>query len=263
MTGAIFVTVRSKSSRLRNKALMKIKGKPTIWHVIDRAKRALNADAVIVCTTDQVEDDEICDIAESAGVQVFRGSEMDKLSRWLGAAQRFGIDYFVTADGDDLFCEPLLNDMALAQFGDGAVDFIHSSVVIPGAFTYGIRSSALEKVCDIKDTEDTEMMWVYFTETGLFNVRELTGDLTPYIRDGVRITLDYQEDFNFFEAVFNALYDKNPNMPLVDVLSFLDDHQEVVAINSYLNESWAQNQANKTKLLLKQEYQYLLNKEKQ
>ena len=258
MMGAVFVTVRSKSSRLKNKALRKIKGQTTIWHVINRAKRTRNAKMVVVCTTDQPEDDEICQIAENAGVAVFRGSENDKLCRWLGAARQFGVDSFVTADGDDLFCEPILNALALDQFKNSNAEFIHSSAVIPGAFTYGIRTSALETVCEIKDSEDTEMMWVYFTETGLFKLEELAGDTKPYIRDGVRITLDYLEDFNFFEAVFDALYDANPDMPLIDILSYLDSHPEIVNINSFLNETWALNQAKKTKLFIKPQYQHLL-----
>jgi spore coat polysaccharide biosynthesis protein SpsF len=257
---AIFVTVRCKSTRLENKALRAILGKPTIWHVIDRAQRSRNADLVVVCTTDQPEDDPICRIAEERGAAFFRGSEMDKLSRWLGAAQRYGVDYFVTADGDDLFCEPLLNDLALAQFAVTDADFIQSAVVIPGAFTYGIRTSALAKVCEIKDTDDTEMMWVYFTQTGLFNVRELAGpNLRAYARDGVRITLDYEEDFVFFDTIFQALRASSPSLPLLDVLAYLDRHPEVAKINAFLNDRWSQNQAQKTKLRIKPQFSHLIN----
>jgi spore coat polysaccharide biosynthesis protein SpsF len=261
MKSAVFVTVRSKSSRLPNKAMLEIKSKPTIQHVIERAKRTILADMVVVCTTDQPEDDQICRVAEQCGVATFRGSESDKLARWLGAARQYEIGYFVTADGDDLFCEPALNDLALEQFMNGQADFIHSSVVIPGAFTYGIRTSALEKVCEIKDTDETEMMWVYFTRTGLFKVEELFGELMPYVRDGIRITLDYQEDFNFFKAIFDALYDQDPSMPLPDILRYLDTHPAIAQINSSFNEAWSANQTKNTKLLLKPEYQYLVNGE--
>ena len=258
MKGAIFVTVRSKSSRLPNKAMLEISSKPTIQHEIERAKRATLADIEVVCTTDQPEDDQICKLAEQCGVAIFRGSESDKLARWLGAARQYGIDYFVTADGDDLFCEPELNDLALAQFRNGKADFIHSSRVIPGAFTYGIRISALEKVCEIKDTDETEMMWVYFTQTGLFKVEELFGELVPYMRDGVRITLDYQEDFDFFKELFNALYDQDSTMPLKSILQYVDKHPEIAKINSSFNEAWSTNQITKTNLLLKPQYQYLV-----
>jgi spore coat polysaccharide biosynthesis protein SpsF (cytidylyltransferase family) len=257
MKSAVFVTVRSRSSRLPNKAFLPIKGKPTIWHVIERAKRVRNADLVVVCTTDQPDDDEICAIAKACGVEVFRGSESDKLARWQGATKEFGIKYFVTADGDDLFCEPELNALALDQFASGKADFIQSGTVIPGAFTYGIRASALDKVCEIKATDETEMMWVYFTQTGLFVVEELAGDLARYARDNVRITLDYEEDLAFFRAVFDALFDADPAMPLSKVLAYLDEHPEVVAMNSKLNAVWSSNQTQKTKLLLKPEYQHL------
>ena len=261
MKGAIFVTVRSKSTRLPNKAMLEIKSRPTILHVIERAKRSKIADKVVVCTTDQPEDDTICAIAEECGVAIFRGSESDKLERWLGAARQFGIDYFVTADGDDLFCDPILNDMALSQFKNGSADFIQSSVVIPGAFTYGIRTSALEKVCEIKDTNQTEMMWVYFTQTGLFKVEELAGELSSYARDGVRITLDYQEDFNFFTAVFDGLYEQEPTMDLKSVLNYLDNHPEISPINASFNDAWSANQVVNTNLMLKAQYQYLVKGE--
>jgi perosamine synthetase len=255
---AVFVTVRSKSTRLAGKALRKIQGQPTIWHVIQRAKRARNADLVVVCTTDQPEDDEICRIAREAGVESFRGSESDKLARWLGAARQFGIDAFVTADGDDLFCEPALNDLALQQFAHSDADFIQSSVVIPGAFTYGIRVAALARVCEIKDTDQTEMMWVYFTATGLFKVRELEGDVQPFARQGVRITLDYADDFTFFDTVFQAVSPGSPDLPLGKVLEYLDAHPQVTRINAYLNEQWSQNQVQKTQLLIKPQFRHLL-----
>ena len=37
------------------------------------------------------------------------------------------------------------------------------------AFTF----TALQRVCELKDDSDTEMMWVYFTDTGIFNIEEL------------------------------------------------------------------------------------------
>lgn len=257
-SGAVFVTVRTKSTRLPGKALLNILGKPTIWHVIQRAKRVHPDLKVIVCTTLCEEDDEICKIAEDCGVNFFRGSEEDKLIRWLGAAKSFNIEFFVTADGDDLLCEPILNKIALEQFESGEADFIQSSAVIPGAFTYGVRVSALEKVCEIKDTSDTEMMWVYFTDSGLFKVEELMGDLSRFQRDKVRITLDFSEDFEFFKTIFNNLYQINKELPLDFVLNYLDDNPNIALINSDLNVSWRSNQIENTKMWIKPEFRHLI-----
>lgn len=72
MKKAIFITVRSDSSRLPNKALMKILGKPTIEMVVLRAKQAKNVDSIVICTTERPVDNEIVEIAEKHGISVFR-----------------------------------------------------------------------------------------------------------------------------------------------------------------------------------------------
>ena len=40
------------------------------------------------------------------------------------------------------------------------------------------------------------MMWVYFTETGLFRVEDLQDVDHVYCRDDIRMTLDYDDDLN-------------------------------------------------------------------
>ena len=56
MKSAIFITVRSNSKRLPNKALIKIQSIPTIVHLIRRVKN-VNVDHIILCTTLLKEDD--------------------------------------------------------------------------------------------------------------------------------------------------------------------------------------------------------------
>jgi spore coat polysaccharide biosynthesis protein SpsF len=126
MKNAIFITVRTNSLRLPKKCLLEIAGKPTIAHLIDRVKRSKFADGIVLCTTTNQEDNILCDIAAKEGILFFRGSEQDKLERWRGAADKFDVEFFVTADGDDLFCEPELIDLAFRQYMKTGVDFIES-----------------------------------------------------------------------------------------------------------------------------------------
>jgi spore coat polysaccharide biosynthesis protein SpsF len=246
---AIFVTVRTGSTRLPNKSLMKIRGKTTIEHLIGRVKKSQEADAIILCTTDLPSDDILCDMAIRNGISYFRGSVTDKLERWNGACKKFGIDFFVTADGDDLFCDPELIDLAFVQYKQEGVDFIKTDEVVSGSFTYGIKHSALQKVCEIKDTSDTEMMWVYFTETGLFNVQDLKNLPAHVKRRDIRMTLDYSQDFDFFKNIIDYFGDMEYSMK--DILSYLDANKQVIAINYFLESQWKQNQINKTHLRLK------------
>jgi len=103
---AIFITVRTGSKRLANKCLLKINGIPTIEHLIKRVKKSKKTDLIILCTTNNKEDDILCDIAVANNINYYRGSSKDKLERWNGACNKYQVNFFVTADGDDLFCDP-------------------------------------------------------------------------------------------------------------------------------------------------------------
>lgn len=263
MKRAIFITVRTGSSRLPQKALIKINGVTTIEHLIERVKHSKKQDGIVLCTTQEPADDILVEIAQKHGIESFRGSTEDKLERWSGAAQKFGVEFFVTADGDDLFYEPELIDLAFEQYEKNKPDFIAGDGrgIIVGSFTYGIKASALEQVCKIKDTTDTEMMWVYFTDTGLFKCEDLDLEKVPdvYKRPEIRTTLDYPDDLRFFETVIHHFNKTRPGeyYNLRDVVAYLDENSDVVKINQYLTERHRENQKKKTSLKLKPNYQSL------
>ena len=249
-TKAIFITVRSASTRLPNKAHLTINNKKTIEYVIEQAKKSKFADTIVLCTTLNPEDDSLCRVAENNNIKYFRGSTNDKLDRWLQAAKKNNVDFIVTADGDDLFCSYELMDLAFQQREKNNSDFIQGEGLVSGSFTYGISTKALTKACQIKDTDQTEMMWVYFTETGICKVENLENVPSVYLRDDIRMTLDYEEDFVFFKTVIESL---EQNFNTRDVLSFLDKNTETIEINYFLQDAWKHNQQIKTTLELNNE----------
>lgn len=245
---AVFITVRTGSKRLPGKSLLKINGRSTVELVIDRMKQT-RADLIVLCTTCLPQDDVLCRIAQENGILSYRGSTEDKLERWRGAAEEYGVDRFVTADGDDLLCDPELVNLAFEQFDRTDPDFIECPNVPCGAFSYAIKVSALNRVCEIKGTSDTEMMWVYFKDTGLFKTETLDGVPEKLQRPEIRMTLDYPDDLRFFENVFGHF--KNRAFSLRDVIDYLDVHPEVTRINQYLQERFLSNQKEKTNMVLK------------
>jgi len=252
MRKAIFITSRTDSSRLPNKALLKILGRHVIEHIMRRAKLAQGIDEIVLCTTERSVDNELIRLAEKCGVSFFRGNLEDKLERWLGAARQFNIDFFVTFDGDDLFCDPELIELAVSQMESGNYDFIKAPYgLVCGGFTYAIKVSALEKVCQIKNTTDTEMMWVYFENTGLFSLGDLNVQNPIYFSEDIRLTLDYPEDFSFFSAVFKQLNCLDNDLPLKEIMEFLKSNPDVPKINVFRQADFLANQKRKTKLVLK------------
>tara|TARA_R100000234_G_scaffold10953_1_gene6175 strand:+ start:3897 stop:4682 length:786 start_codon:yes stop_codon:yes gene_type:complete len=257
MKKGIFITVRTNSSRLPNKALMKICGKPTIQYAIDRAKQSSCADVIVLCTSTSNNDDALCEIAHKNGIECFRGSLIDKIDRWLQAALEYKVDYFVNIDGDDLFCEPELIDMAFEQHDKEDHDFVKCDEenLVVGAFTLGAKTTAIQKVCDIKDTEDTEAAWLYFSDMDIFKTSLLENVPESYNRPDIRATLDYYDDFLFFSNIIEYFgAQKKSRFSLLDVVKYVDENPRVLDINRNCQQEYLNNQQKLTKLIVKKEY---------
>ena len=104
----------------------------------------------------------------------------------------------------------------------------------------------------MKDTSDTEMMWVYFTKTGKFEVRDQQIEDRIYFDKPIRLTLDYVEDFNFFEKVFEEFGAEKNDIPLLKIIDLLERKPEIAKINYFRQQEFLDNQQKKTKLVLKQ-----------
>jgi spore coat polysaccharide biosynthesis protein SpsF len=247
----IFITVRTGSTRLPRKALLDIAGRSSIEYLIQRLKYNSSNAKIILCTTHLEDDFILTEIASENGIHHFQGSIKDKLDRWLNASLLFDIDYIVTADGDDLFCDPSLIDLAFKQFDNTNPDFIKCDGIVCGAFTYGIKIDALKKVCGIKNTNDTEMMWHYFTDTGLFNIEELKGVDSRYYRDDIRMTLDYEEDLKFFKEVIKQCKNSNEFLSLDEIIDICDNNPYIKEINYFRQSEFLKNQESKKDFRIK------------
>ena len=157
---AIFVSVRTGSKRLPNKCLLPLNGQTTIEYLIKQVKKSKLAEEIILCTTNKVEDDVLCEIAQRNNIKFFRGSEEDKLKRWYDASIKHNIKFFVNVDGDDLFFDPELIDYCFLEYQKTNADFIDGKGLYIDA--YGIKASALKICCEEKTETNTELISEYF-----------------------------------------------------------------------------------------------------
>ena len=235
----IFISVRTGSSRLPKKALYEIQGKTTIEYLIDRLKKSKYAEKVILCTTQLKEDDILCDIAGINNIDYFRGSSPDKLMRWLGATERYGVDFFVNVDGDDIFFDAGLADICFEQRKD--VDFIDGQ----GQYNdvYGVSSYALNMVCELKQSNETEFIKPFFYDIKEYiNIQKIVNVPDKYKKRKMRLTLDYEEDFEFFKNVIEHFLDNSKEMEFENVVKYIEENPEVSNINWHREQDWKENQ---------------------
>lgn len=236
MRVATFITARMGSTRLPGKHLLQIMGKHVITLQIQRVKQAKLPLQVVLCTTILPEDDVLEQIATKAGILTFRGHPTDILMRWLKAAELYHVDFIVSADGDDIFCDPEHIDKVVEHFLETNADYITCRGLPFGATPSGIKVGAPRKVCELKLDEDTEGQSRYFTQTGLFRVEYIDITNPELHHPEIRMTLDYQEDFEFFKAVFQHLYQPRKVFNLRDIIKLLEQHPEIVQLNQHMQK---------------------------
>ncbi|MCF8482114.1 MAG: hypothetical protein K9H25_16950 [Rhodospirillum sp.] len=236
---AVFLSIRDKAKRLPGKVVRDIKGRKAVEHLIDRIKTAQRPDLVVMTTSVHPDDDGLERIARDEGIECFRGSEEDKLVRYLDAADQYGVEFFAVVDGDDLFCDAAGIDQIIEAYDQDGGDYIIVDHLPLGATAFGVRTEAMRDVVARKEENDTEVWGACFTENPEFEARLLDPRDERLRKPDIRMTLDYQEDLDFFSAVFDALYREGTVFSFGAIMDLLEQRPEIVALNQGMKEKYA------------------------
>lgn len=248
---AFLITARLKSTRLPLKVIKPMHGKPMIVHMLDRIKQSKSLDDIIICTSNESQDDPLVEVAANEGIQCYRGDGDDVIGRLLGAAEEHDVDYIINITADCPFVDPFYIDEIVELYKQTNADLIRAWDLPHGAFSYGIKTSAIKKVIELKDSSDTEVWYQYFTDTGLFDVVDLNVNNNFHKRPGLRMTLDYPDDWDFFEAIFNELYEEGNVFALDDILQLLDDKPEIIDLNKHCSAKFYKRYSRQSAIKLK------------
>ena len=194
------LSAREKSKRLPKKVILDLDGDPLILRLLKRLSLAQNIDKVILSTSVNEDDKVLVEIAKNNGYEYFCGSEDDKLDRYFQTAKKFDLDGVVIVDGDDLFCFPEYIDIVAKYLRSNQYDCIYIDGLPVGAASTGLTKTALKKVLEIKDEQDTEVWGGYFINSGRFNSKKIIVSDQLFNKPDLRLTIDYEEDFLFAKA---------------------------------------------------------------
>jgi spore coat polysaccharide biosynthesis protein SpsF len=100
------VQSRMGSHRLFGKAMEKLGGIPILELILRRVQKAVTITEVVLATTELLEDQVLCKLAESLQLSVVRGPELDVLGRLGLAAKLFDAEVVVRVTGDNPFVAP-------------------------------------------------------------------------------------------------------------------------------------------------------------
>jgi spore coat polysaccharide biosynthesis protein SpsF len=239
MRAGTVITARLGSSRLPRKMLAPLHGRTVLELLTTRVSQACRPDLVLLATTREPEDDELVEAAQALGLQVFRGATHDVLVRWRDAASAHELDLLVNCDGDDVFCDPVHIDRIVSCYEQTGAEYITCTGLPFGAAPTGIALTGLERVCERKLETNTEGQGRFFAVPGIVTRAEIMARPGLDLPEA-RMTLDYPEDLEFFEAVLSELDGAGDCPPLEQIVALLRKRPDLVAINAGVQERYWQ-----------------------
>jgi len=239
ITDACIITVRNSSTRLPNKAIIKILDEFSAIDIL--IKRAEKTELpVIIATSKDPSDDIFEDIAQNHNVKIFRGSLLNKIKRWYDCFNHFKIQNALLVDGDDLSYNYEIGKRAIYSIKKLNVDMIlNPSNIICGFFTYALNQNGIMKLYNIAKSEnlDTDVIHKFIQlanlKTSYINLNE------NECNKEIRLTLDYEEDLTFFKKLYqNISITANGN----DIVNFLENNIGIKQINYHKQKDFLDNQ---------------------
>lgn len=232
----VYVPIRLGSERLPKKALKIINGKPIVKYLIERLEYSSNIRKIVVCTTTSEIDSELVDYLKTENIEYFRGDEHDILCRYNDAAKFFKTDFIVNVEGDDIYTDPTCVDIISKEFLDSDSDYIDIKDMPFGLSPSGIKVSALEKICSIKESGNTETGYKrFFTENNMFKVRHVSLNTKFNFPTNTRLSLDYEEDYQLAIQIFNKI---GNNFHKQDLLKLFEKNPDLLKITDGLEQRY-------------------------
>jgi len=255
------------STRLPDKVLLDIGGRPMLAWVVERTQRAILVDEVIVATTTDPSDDPVAAFCSDSGYALTRGSVHDVLDRYYQTAKPYAPDNIVRITADCPLLDSVLVDQTIqalcgthspiAPYQSSLIDFTANRLPLPWGRTYPIGLdvevftwNALQQAWHEADQkhhrehvtpyfyEDVPVADLHFKENNPSPAKGVSPRgfhvaLLHHEQDygHLRWTVDTPEDLNFVCEVVSRLHNKE-DFTWLDVLALVQCEPELMQINA-------------------------------
>ena len=220
------VQARLDSKRLKNKVLMKLFNKRSIFTLLDRVNKAKFINDLVVAIPEK--DTKLYNNLSNKGFNVFKGSEHDVLSRYYYAALEYNAKVIVRITGDCPLVDPDLVSKLIKKFKCSNYDYI--SNIDPPTYPDGLdvevfSLKALKKAFDeSKLAEDREHVTRYMLKNKNFKKfnYENTKDFSF-----LRLTIDNRDDLLLIKKILKYFSTRKKNFLFKDIIELYQSNKNL------------------------------------
>lgn len=230
----VIIQARCGSTRLPNKVLMDLCGKPVLQRMIERVQKSKLIDDIIVVTSIENNNLPILSLCSNIGVRVGVGSENDVLDRYYQTAKLIKPEYVIRLTADCPCFDAGLLDLAIDELNEdtdycGMLD----ETFADGLDLEIIKYTALEKSwMEAKHSFEREHVTQYIIRhPEIFKIQKFNSPIGNFGNN--RWTVDEPEDFELVKNIYEH-FDKTQigmNFNYKDILNYLQKNPEVMKIN--------------------------------
>ncbi|MDP8237690.1 MAG: glycosyltransferase family protein [Candidatus Hatepunaea meridiana] len=237
------IQARVDSTRLPNKVLAEIEGKPMLWHVVNRVGKSSLINQTIVAIPKDAANDRLAEFCESHNIQYFRGSNDDVLDRYCQAAKFYKSDVIVRITADCPLIDPEVIDKVVTVFLKNDYDYVCNT--LPPTYPDGLDTEVIDRNAlnvawrnaELKSEREHVTPYI-LNNPDLFRIKDVRHDIDL---SNLRWTVDEPEDLEYIRNVYRKLGPSSYNM--ADVLKVLEDNPEFSKANQGIerNEGYAKS----------------------
>ena len=237
--GAV-IQARVSSARLPGKVLLSLPYGSDVsvcGHIIRRLKKAKSIDEIIVATTSNPYDDKVVNVADSEGVEHYRGSEEDVLARFFDAAKKYQLDEIVRITGDNPCIDYTLIDEVVQIHLQVNNDFTVTRQYPVGMNVEVLSFKALKFAYkNAKKAQEREHLTLYIqAHPEVLKVSEKKAP-NDYRCSDIRVTLDTKEDYALLNCIFEFLYEKDNYFGIDRLVSLYRQKPWLATINNKVGQ---------------------------
>jgi len=206
------IQARLRSSRLPGKVLYELGGRPMIAVMVERVRRTVGLDKIVLATGADPDNDPLAAIAEALGLPVYRGPEDDVLARYAGAAAAHGADIVVRLTGDCPLADPAVIGAVIARRAANKLDYCTNvkPPTWPDGLDVSVFTRALLERAAAQATRTVErehvVPWMW-DHVSFGNAGQFSGGNVPCPEDlaAERWTVDSAADYLMLRALATQL----------------------------------------------------------
>ncbi|KPA15298.1 acylneuraminate cytidylyltransferase [Candidatus Magnetomorum sp. HK-1] len=237
------IQARTGSSRFPNKVLATLSGNNTMLdYVVKRTQQSKNLKGIVIATTKKMNDQLIVDLANSLGVNVYRGSEDDVLKRYMNAAISENADPVIRITSDCPLIDPAIIDQCIDIFFKESVDYVTVDVSKNG-YPRGLDCEVLSFSALQQTFKETNANQNYYREhvtsyvyTHPNKFKKINCEPPVQFKNmKLRLCVDEKADYEVVRHIceyFAPRLDFN----LEEIQSFLTLNQDIATLNQHVQQ---------------------------